>query len=385
MILMNDFKSEPAALRQAMQQASERVITSGWYILGNELKYFEKQWADTCGTDFSIGVGNGMDAIEIILRTLGIGQGDEVITTPMTAFATVETAVEAMKIGAQDYLMKPFDPEQMIAKTVQIYEEIEGWEGTTVGARSWADLPAQAIKYIRRIEELIDVGEVEAGSFSIETAIAARPDVAIVAEWQFAGLGDAVAKLESAGIPVVVADYNAQTVEKHVASTLLIGKIMGADLILDEITAHARAAVELHPGVDTILEIGGQDSKFTTLRDGLVTLSVMNNVCAAGTGSFLDQQAEKIAHAVGKAEFLHDLRKDRRFLFNDRECWLRPWPFDGDLLFRPGWCLGVRRLVGARSLVRLSLRVSHLAVDRLFVEIDIGFAGNGAAADVCLQ
>jgi predicted CoA-substrate-specific enzyme activase len=73
-----------------------------------------------------------------------------------------------------------------------------------------------------------------------------------------------------------------------------VGTILGADLVLDEITAHARAAVQLHPGVDTILEIGGQDSKFTTLKDGRVTLSVMNNVCAAGTGSFIEEQAKRL-------------------------------------------------------------------------------------------
>ena len=78
------------------------------------------------------------------------------------------------------------------------------------------------------------------------------------------------------------------------AGRKFIGRILGADLILDEITAHARAAVELHPLVDTIIEIGGQDSKFTTLRDGRVTLSVMNNVCAAGTGSFIEEQAQRL-------------------------------------------------------------------------------------------
>ncbi len=78
------------------------------------------------------------------------------------------------------------------------------------------------------------------------------------------------------------------------AGRKLIGKIIGADLVLDEITAHARAAVELHPEVDTIIEIGGQDSKFTVLRDGQVTLSLMNNVCAAGTGSFVEEQARRL-------------------------------------------------------------------------------------------
>ena len=73
-----------------------------------------------------------------------------------------------------------------------------------------------------------------------------------------------------------------------------IGKIIGADIIPDEISAHARAAVELDAEVDTIIEIGGQDAKFTTLSNGDVTFSVMNNVCAAGTGSFIEEQAIKL-------------------------------------------------------------------------------------------
>ncbi len=72
------------------------------------------------------------------------------------------------------------------------------------------------------------------------------------------------------------------------------GTIIGADVIPDEITAHARAAYELDPKTDTIIEIGGQDSKFTTMRNGMVTFSVMNNVCAAGTGSFIEEQAKRL-------------------------------------------------------------------------------------------
>jgi predicted CoA-substrate-specific enzyme activase len=73
-----------------------------------------------------------------------------------------------------------------------------------------------------------------------------------------------------------------------------IGKVVGADLILDEISAHARAACELNPAVDTIIEIGGQDAKFTTLRDQRVTSCSMNTVCAAGTGSFIEELADKL-------------------------------------------------------------------------------------------
>lgn len=89
MILMNDFKAEPNELKNDMALAAKRVIDSGWYVLGNECECFEHEWSSACGVEFGVGVGNGMDAIEIALRSLNIGSGDEVITTSMTAFATV--------------------------------------------------------------------------------------------------------------------------------------------------------------------------------------------------------------------------------------------------------------------------------------------------------
>jgi len=74
----------------------------------------------------------------------------------------------------------------------------------------------------------------------------------------------------------------------------LIGKLLGADLIKNEITAHAVACLNLEPEVQTIIEIGGQDSKLILVRDGIVSDFAMNTVCAAGTGSFLDQQAARL-------------------------------------------------------------------------------------------
>lgn len=95
MILMNDFRAEPEELIQKELEAVTRVLRSGWYILGNEVKTFEAAWVNRCGAKHVIGVGNGMDAIEIGLRALGIGYGDEIITTPMTAFATVLAVIRA--------------------------------------------------------------------------------------------------------------------------------------------------------------------------------------------------------------------------------------------------------------------------------------------------
>lgn len=75
---------------------------------------------------------------------------------------------------------------------------------------------------------------------------------------------------------------------------LLAGAVLGADVVKNEITAHATAAIHYYPEVRTILEIGGQDSKIILVRNRVVTDFAMNTVCAAGTGSFLDHQAERL-------------------------------------------------------------------------------------------
>jgi len=74
----------------------------------------------------------------------------------------------------------------------------------------------------------------------------------------------------------------------------LAGVIVGADLVKNEITSQAVAALQYIPQVQTVIEIGGQDSKIIIIRDGVVTDFGMNTVCAAGTGSFLDHQALRL-------------------------------------------------------------------------------------------
>lgn len=78
----------------------------------------------------------------------------------------------------------------------------------------------------------------------------------------------------------------------------LAATLLGADVIKNEITTHAVAASRVNPEVQTILEIGGQDSKIIILRDGVVSDFAMNTVCAAGTGSFLDQQAARLGISI---------------------------------------------------------------------------------------
>jgi predicted CoA-substrate-specific enzyme activase len=89
---------------------------------------------------------------------------------------------------------------------------------------------------------------------------------------------------------------------KGVAATgsarYLAGAIVGADLVKNEITCQAVAAVRYQSDVRTVIEIGGQDSKLILICDGMVTDFAMNTVCAAGTGSFLDHQAGRLRMTI---------------------------------------------------------------------------------------
>lgn len=93
---------------------------------------------------------------------------------------------------------------------------------------------------------------------------------------------------------------------KGVATTgsgrYLIGDLVGADIIRNEITAQATAAINIDKDVDTIFEIGGQDSKYISIDKGVVVDFEMNKACAAGTGSFLEEQAERLGVSI-KGEF----------------------------------------------------------------------------------
>lgn len=147
MILMNNFQAEPAELKVAMSKAAERVINSGWFVLGKETEAFERAWAASCQASYGVGVGNGMDAIEIILRALDIGPGDEVVTTPTTAFATV---LAVLRSGATpvladidldtgllniDSAARCISPKTKAILLVHLYgqmRDIDRWEGLCV-------------------------------------------------------------------------------------------------------------------------------------------------------------------------------------------------------------------------------------------------------------
>lgn len=117
-----------------------------------------------------------------------------------------------------------------------------------VSLEPWKDWrPAQYAAYIKAmpaISDLVDVGSTSTQTFSIEKALTARPDLVILANWQFKALGESVTQFDQAGIPIVVVDFQSQTLEKHLASILLIGQVMGADGRAKRIADNYRRAVE---------------------------------------------------------------------------------------------------------------------------------------------
>src|SRR5215210_5532519 len=88
----------PAEDGADIRAAVERVIASGWYVLGPEVERFEAEFAGAMGAAAAVGVGTGTDAIALILRAVDIGPGDEVITTPLSA---AYTALAVMMTGAR--------------------------------------------------------------------------------------------------------------------------------------------------------------------------------------------------------------------------------------------------------------------------------------------
>lgn len=95
-------------------------------------------------------------------------------------------------------------------------------------------------------------------------------------------------------------DYNIFGVGTTGSARRLAGVMIGADVIKNEIIAHALAASYFYPEARTVIEIGGQDSKIIILRDGIPIDFAMNTVCAAGTGSFLEHQASRLGIPIEK-------------------------------------------------------------------------------------
>jgi dTDP-4-amino-4,6-dideoxygalactose transaminase len=126
MILFGDLKKQYLGIKREVDVAVNRVLESGWFILGAEQENFEKEFSEYCNKKYAIGVGNGTDALFLALKALNIGEGDEVISVANTAIPTISAIIATgakpvlIDIG-EDYLIDVFKIERAInAKTKAI-------------------------------------------------------------------------------------------------------------------------------------------------------------------------------------------------------------------------------------------------------------------------
>jgi dTDP-4-amino-4,6-dideoxygalactose transaminase len=138
----------------AVRGAIEGVIERGWFVLGPEVEAFEREFAAASGAAHAVGVGNGTDAIALILRALGIGAGDEVITTPLSA---AYTALAILMAGARP-VFADVDPRRLTIDPDRVEQAI--------GPRTRAILPVHLYGQAADMDAL--------------TRVAARHNLAIV-------------------------------------------------------------------------------------------------------------------------------------------------------------------------------------------------------------
>ena len=142
---------------------------------------------------------------------------------------------------------------------------------------------------------------IDTGSISTKGVII-TPDGTIIARsylWTEGNPTDAARRVvEDLASQISTDEVNVLAVGATGSARRLVGAILGATVVKNEITAHAVGTTHLHPDVRTILEIGGQDSKIICVENGIATDYAMNTLCAAGTGSFLSSQAHRLGVEV---------------------------------------------------------------------------------------
>ena len=251
-------------------------------------------------------------ADEIPVRTsLGLQSPEDLLIPPKVSLQYFHDPLELSLSdypdfeGFESYQFRNGDSTASVEVEVDVYQDLKHSE--TLEAYLGVDVGSTSTKGV-----LIDKTKAVLAGFYTRTA--GKPVAAV--QMVFAAIRDMVLKK---GIALNIIGCATTG-----AGRKFIGKIIGADLAIDEITTHARAAVEIDPRVDTIIEIGGQDSKFTILQDGHVTFAVMNHVCAAGTGSFIEEQARKLGcplsqYSARAAHRQSPMASDRCTVFMERD------------------------------------------------------------------
>ncbi|RDL43092.1 iron ABC transporter substrate-binding protein [Marinomonas piezotolerans] len=147
-----------------------------------------------------------------------------VYATPITITDVLGREV-TFDAPAQRVIVGFYPEDYMAIGTEDAFDHVVGmskyiWQART---RNWQ----MYLEHRPSLDDIPGIGRVDTQTFSVEKTISLNPDVLMLADWQFKGLGNDIKRLEDAGIAIVVVDYNAQTLERHIKSTKLIGEITG--------------------------------------------------------------------------------------------------------------------------------------------------------------
>ena len=168
-------------------------------------------------------------------------------------------------------------------------------------------------KAVPKLNQLDDVGEVEEGTFSVEKVLSLKPDLLVLADWQYEMLGSDLDAINEAGIPIVVLDYNAQTLDKHIKSTEIIGELTGQkdraakmakeykDIVEHIQTTVKNAKLTKQPKVYVEFGRGGPAEQgmtfFSSMWGSMISLVGAENVAPAEIGKWGTLAAEKVLAA----------------------------------------------------------------------------------------
>ncbi|UTV98194.1 ABC transporter substrate-binding protein [Marinomonas rhizomae] len=161
----------------------------------------------------------------------------------MTVINDVLGRKVALELPAQRVVLGVYAEDYMAIGTESAFDNVVGLSRDTWKAWRPANWNLYT-KYRPSLKDIPDIGEVENQTFSIDKVIHLKPSVVVLADWQYKSLGTKIADLEKEEISIVVIDYNAQTLHRHISSTLIIGQLTGQEKRAKKIAAEYRNTIE---------------------------------------------------------------------------------------------------------------------------------------------
>lgn len=243
---------------------------------------------------FQGGVSANKGVVAAFESILGLNPGELIIPKHHASMGAIGAALSARDKGRSTGRALSPEPLEEYLKSRKI--ESSGLDSLPLIEYRQND-HIQTLDLAKAEDEILDVFlGIDIGSLSTNVVLIDRNKNVVARRY-----------LRTAGRPIVAVCQGLKEIGEEVGAKVrvcgvgttgsgryMIGNLAGADIVRNEITAQATAAVHFHPEVDTIFEIGGQDSKYISIKNGVVVDFEMNKVCAAGTGSFIEEQAEKL-------------------------------------------------------------------------------------------